>query len=112
MAGFVKGEILKIKFPFTDLTQSSPRPAFVVKQVNSNDLLVCPITKQIGNSSTSIELNKSDFESGSLKVTSYIRIEKIFTLHKTFILDDKPLGKLNTKKATEVIDKLCQYIKS
>lgn len=110
LEGFVKGDILRVIFPFTDFSQKVKRPAFVVKQVSPTDIIFCPITKQSGHSDTSIEIKSEDFDSGSLTHISYVRIDKPVTGH-TSIVDGK-LGKLTNKKTKDIIDKFIKYIKS
>jgi mRNA interferase MazF len=46
MAGFVKGDVVIVPFPFSDLTQAKRRPALVVANLRGNDLILCQITSQ------------------------------------------------------------------
>jgi len=41
---FVKGEVVVIPFPFSDLTQAKRRPALVVTRLEGDDLILCQIT--------------------------------------------------------------------
>ena len=110
MAGFIKGDILKVRFPFTDFSQFAKRPSFVVKQVSPDDIILCPITKSSGPHNTSIMIETTDFETGFLPHISYIKINYPFTADKSAVI--KSIGKLKKKNTNEVIDKLCNYIKS
>jgi mRNA interferase MazF len=47
MERFVKGDIVVLPFPFSDLTQTKRRPALVINQLDGNDLILCAITSQI-----------------------------------------------------------------
>jgi mRNA interferase MazF len=46
MGKFVKGDIVIIPFPFTDLSNSKKRPAFVVADLTGDDIIVCQITSK------------------------------------------------------------------
>ena len=46
MAKFVKGDIVVIPFPFSDLSQSKRRPALVIARLEGNDSILCQITSK------------------------------------------------------------------
>jgi mRNA interferase MazF len=46
MAAFVKGDVLVVPFPFSDLTDAKRRPALVVATLTRNGLILCLITSQ------------------------------------------------------------------
>ena len=39
MAGFVKGDVVIVPFPFLDLTQAKRRPALVLSEFRGDDLI-------------------------------------------------------------------------
>ncbi len=41
MAKFVKGDVVVVPFPFSDLTHSKRRPALVVSKLEGDDLILC-----------------------------------------------------------------------
>lgn len=67
MARFIKGDVVVIPFPFSDLTQAKRRPAFVVTDLSGDDLILCQITSQTITDQYAISLTDGDFQSGSLK---------------------------------------------
>lgn len=46
MGQFVKGDVVIIPFPFSDLSNSKKRPAFVVTDLAGDDIIVCQITSK------------------------------------------------------------------
>ena len=55
MGTFVKGDVVVVPFPFSDLTQAKRRPALVLAQLNKNDLILCQITSQFSNDDYTIQ---------------------------------------------------------
>ncbi len=110
MEGFVKGEIIVIEFPFSDLMQAKRRPSLVIKVPKGDDLIVCQITGKSYEKSVEIPIKDKDFYKGKLKVESYIRLDKIFSIEKSLI--KYKIGSLKKEKFDEIIDKLCSFLKN
>ena len=91
----VKGDIVLIPFPFTNLTGSKLRPAIVLI-VTDFDLTVSFITTHLKwKDSTDIEILPST-ENG-IKKTSLIRVSKIATVDKSLAI-----GKIGALQQSEV----------
>jgi len=110
MARFIKGDIVIVPFPFSDLTQSKRRPALVISNLKGNDIILCQITSQNIFDEYSIYLKDEDFQEGSLKRSSNIRPNRIFTADVQII--QYKIGTLKNEKIEEVINKIIQIIKS
>ena len=110
MVRFVKGDVVVVPFPFSDLTQAKRRPALVLAQLKGNDRILCQITSQHVRDPYAIELNDSDFEVGSLKQKSNIRPSRMFTCDTGIIL--YRVGQLKADKKTEVIEKVVEILRS
>ena len=65
------GSIVLVPFPFSDLSQSKLRPAVAVADAGRGDWFLCQITSNPYGDSRAIEFSQSDFQSGSLRVTSF-----------------------------------------
>lgn len=79
MAKFVRGDVVVVPFPFSDLSQSKRRPALVVAELTGDDVILCQITSQSIKDSYSIALDDTDFSDGGLKQPSNIRPNRLFT---------------------------------
>ena len=79
MGEFVKGDVVVIPFPFSDLSSSKRRPALVVAIASPNDVILAQITSQNFNDDYAIELLDTDFVNGGLNLDSNIRPNKLFT---------------------------------
>jgi len=86
MAKFVKGDIVVIPFPFSDLSQSKRRPALVLAVLQGNDLILCQITSKSVRDNYAIPIDQNDFASGSLNQESNIRPNRLFTADNQIIL--------------------------
>ncbi len=100
----VKGDIVVIPFPFSDLSASKKRPALVVANLTGDDLILSQITSSAKNDQYSILLAKNDFNAGNLKVESRIRPNRLFTADKSIV--KYRAGTLKKEKIKEVEQKL------
>lgn len=98
----IKGDIVLITFPFTDLSGSKLRPAVILANTNL-DLTVCFITTQIQWQEFTDVLLLPDLTNG-LKKQSLVRTSKIATLDK--ILAKGLLGRLNQPELYDLDNKL------
>jgi len=100
----VKGDIVVIPFPFSDLSASKKRPALVVANLTGDDVILSQITSAAKNDQYSILLAKNDFSAGNLKVESRIRPNRLFTADKSIV--EYRAGTLKKEKMKEVEQKL------
>jgi mRNA interferase MazF len=108
MAKFVKGDVVVIPFPFSDLSGSKKRPALVLADLPGNDILLCQITSQNSQDPFSIPIDNSNFDSGSLPVASHIRPTRIFTAYKNIIL--RNAGRLKSTVVSATVQVVCNLL--
>lgn len=108
MEGFSVRDVVFVRFPFSDLSNSKLRPAIIISNVQNQDSILCQITSKSYADSESIEINERDFDEGSLKLTSYIRPGKIFTAHESIIA--KRVAKLSSETHKKLIEKIISLI--
>ena len=109
MERFVKGDIVVVPFPFSDLTKSKRRPALVVAELEEDDLILCQITSQEIRDKYAIQIGDNDFESGILRQKSNIRPNRIFTADSHLIL--YRAGHLKSDKIKEVIERIIDILR-
>ena len=100
MATFVKGDIVVLPFPFSDLSASKRRPALVLADLQGDDIILCQITSKNTKDSYAITLDNSDLVSGSLPVPSNVRPNRLFTADKKIIA--YTMGRVSQGKFKEV----------
>ena len=108
MAAFVKGEVVIVPFPFSDLTQAKRRPALVLSVLDGNDVILCQITSRMVRDKYAIPLRDEDFTSGGIRQESNIRPNRIFTADQNIILYSA--GHLSEEKLREVIEKIIEIL--
>lgn len=103
----MKGKIVLIKFPFTNLSSSKRRPALVICERNL-DVVVAFITNHIPNhiadEKVIIRSNHREFPLTGLKCDSAIYLDKIATIEKSLISGE--LGEIGPLLTSEINEKL------
>ena len=64
---FVRGDVISVPFPFSNASATKRRPALVVAESDSNNIIVCPITSKPGKD-YEIKLEDLDFRVGQLNL--------------------------------------------
>jgi len=85
VAAPARGAVVLVPFPFSDLSQAKLRPAVVLASAGRGDFVLCQITSNPYGDPLAIELNQADFNRGSLKLTSYARLGKLFTASEQLV---------------------------
>lgn len=109
MARFVKGDVVVVPFPFSDLTHAKRRPALVVAELEGDDLILCQITSQRIKDKYAVPIEDNDFETGTLKQRSNVRPNRIFTADRHIIL--YRAGHLKPDKTNEVIKRIVDILR-
>ena len=93
----MKGDVVVIPFPFSDLSGTKRRPALVVADLTGVDVTLCQITSQSSADGYAIAITEADFDSGQLQRDSFVRPNRLFTADSRTIL--YVAGKLSTGKS-------------
>jgi len=98
----LKGKIILIPFPFTDLSSIKLRPALVLHE-GEKDVVVAFISSRTENPKPTdviIDKNHPEFKQTGLKLSSVLKIDKIATLSKELIIGE--IGEVGTKLKKEI----------
>ncbi len=103
----MKGKIVLLPFPFTNLTSTKRRPALVLLE-KEKDVVVAfissKISKQTDLHQVSIDKNHKTFSMTGLKVSSSIYLDKIATIDKKLIIGE--LGQISKDTKLEINKKM------
>ena len=83
MTRFVFGDLIIVDFPFSDLSGSKRRPAFVLAHDGEDDVLLARITSK--SRETALDVVMHDWKVSKLLFPSTICIGKLATLSRTLV---------------------------
>ncbi len=98
----MKGKIVLVPFPFTDLSALKKRPALILLD-RDLDVLVAFISSQVPAVPVLITSKHPEFSRTGLKKDSVIRLDKLATLAKSIILGE--IGEIGPK-LKKVVNKM------
>jgi mRNA interferase MazF len=103
----MKGKIVLVLFPFTDLTAAKLRPALVIYE-GEKAVVMAFISSKIPSELSEVDIlitkDHASFRKAGLKVDSVIKLDKIATVLKDLIVGE--LGEVDEKLKQEVNQKL------
>jgi mRNA interferase MazF len=109
MGRFVKGEVVVVPFPYSDLSQSKKRPACVIAAAGPyDDVLLCMITSRGMGDERAVAISQQDFVEGGLPLDSNVRPNRLFTANEQIIL--KTVGRLSHEAMNDVVNEVVQLV--
>jgi mRNA interferase MazF len=109
MGEFVKGDVVVVLFPFSDLSNAKKRPALVLARLDGDDVILCQITSRQVMDQYSISIGEGDFMEGSLRQDSNVRPNRLFTADCRII--QYRAGHLKGQALNAVIDRIIRILK-
>ncbi len=85
MASVSIGDVVFVRFPFSDLSRAKLRPALVLAQTGKDETILCQVTSHPYADTDAIVLEEDSFSKGYLIKISYVRPTKLFTAHTSII---------------------------
>lgn len=107
----MKGKIVLIPFPFTDLTSSKLRPALVLYE-GEKDVVVAFISSRATKARLTdilIDETHREFKQSGLKLASTVKLDKIATIAKELILGE--IGEVGPELKKEINLKISKILK-
>ena len=108
------GDIVVIRFPFTDLNQAKMRPALLLGKLPGihDDWLVCMIStrvhQHIAGFDDLLDTNDADFSESGLKAPSVIRVGRLLVVEGKLIPGS--IGSVSTERLQRVRDHLAAWL--
>ncbi len=103
-----QGDIILVRFPFSNLGQFKVRPALIVSNDDFNkkwDFWACAVTSK--NKDQCISLKGSLIE-GKFEKESFAKTNAITTLEKDLVL--KKIGKIHKEKTKEIVESIIENL--
>ena len=101
----MRGTIVLVPFPFTDLSSRKKRPALIVSpdDFHEEDLILCAVTSRVPErlSEWEVSLGARDMVEGYLPKTSIVKVGKLFTMHRSLVAGG--FGSVKGEKLGEVL---------
>ena len=82
----VKGDVVVVPFPFSDLSNAKRRPSLVLSSMAASDLILCQITSKAPSDDFAVQISIEDARECGLERVSFIRPNKVFTASANLIL--------------------------
>jgi mRNA interferase MazF len=104
----LKGKIVLIPFPFTDLTATKLRPALVLYE-GEKDVVAAFISSRTEKPKATdiiIDEKHPEFKRTGLKLTSAIKLDKVATISKSLIVGE--IGEVGTKTKKAINHKIAE----
>ena len=80
----------------------------IVAELQGDDLILCQITSRLVTEQYAIPVDNDDFSSGSLRQSSNVRPNRLFTADRQIILSR--IGYLKTEKVHEIVAKIVEIL--
>ncbi len=104
MTCFETGDVILVKFPFSDLESSKKRPALVLNSVsfhkNLSLITIAMITSKVEVARIEGDLQFQDWSDVGLLYPSLLRLSKIATIENKLV--SKKLGRLSPRDLSQV----------
>lgn len=95
------GDLVFVPFPYSDLTTSKKRPVLVLTAPDRHGDFIGLAVTSVQTNAHAVRIESADLSQGSLPRTSWVRLDKIFTLAEGSIF--KPFGTLTSAAMKNVL---------
>ena len=102
-----QGEVVLVRFPFSDLSEIKLRLA----DAGREDWILCQITSNpYAGEHQAVLLTDASFSTGSLRLTSYARPNRLFTAHHSLI--EAHLGTLKADIFRQIVEVVINILRT
>ncbi|MDQ4076442.1 MAG: type II toxin-antitoxin system PemK/MazF family toxin [Chloroflexota bacterium] len=104
------GSVVLVPFPFSDLSRSKLRPTIVLADAGRGDWILCQVTSNPYADPHAVSVTAADFDTGSLRVTSYARPGKLFTANSSLMVSE--VGRLKSQSFARILDAVVNLLEA
>ncbi len=105
---YERGDLLLVPYPFTDLSTTKRRPVLALTHADpQGDFIALPVTSRPQHSNA-LALAEQTLVSGSLPAASWVRTDRIVTLHISLV--SKVFGRVAGAIVAAAAAQVCSYI--
>ena len=83
---YKRGDIILIKFPFSNMMDFKVRPALLICDQKDEDITLLPISTSINLNRQDIPIKRNHYLGDPLPVASVVRLTKITTVHSELVI--------------------------
>jgi mRNA interferase MazF len=104
VGSFAVGDVVLLAFPYADFSAYKVRPALIVGRAEFSSFITCQITSRAATSKKALPLTDHEFKTGGLRIDSYVRPDKLFTIEASII--QAKVGSLRVDKMKQIKDSI------
>ena len=105
---FEAGDLVLLLFPFSDLTSVKRRPVLMLTAPDAQgDFVACPVTSRAGWVHAR-PLSPDDLAEGTLPLRSWVRTDKVVTLHTGLIA--RRFGRVTAEYRAAIAGEVCRFL--
>jgi len=102
------GDIVLVKFPFTNLKKSKKRPVLVVKSQNVLNVIVCFQITSNSEQSNLLKIEESNLDYSTFSLQSYVKYDKCFTINAEIV--EKSIATVKTDLLSKLQTLFCDEL--
>ncbi len=102
LTAVTRGDVVLVRFPFSDLSAAKLRPAVVLADAGRGDAILAQVTSNPYADPLAVRLEAGDFWVGSLDRTSFARPGKLFTASGAIVA--RTAGRLTAGTTDRVVE--------
>jgi mRNA interferase MazF len=97
-----------IPFPYSDMSAAKRRPVLALTSPDHHGDFICLAITSVPTPEHAIQIGDASLVQGALPKTSWVRVDKIFTLESSRIR--KVFGSVQPQVLKQVLDALCARV--
>src|SRR4051812_20473350 len=89
MGRFIRGDVVVLSYPFSDLSNAKRRPAVVIAAAGGADLILCQMTSHSGQDPRAVLIAPNDVKGGVFSRSGYARPTRVHGRPEHYSSEDR-----------------------